>query len=107
MDLIVKYRKLVCEAVDGGNEVDVPAICWHFVPKYNCTSEKVGHESQDSSVLKTRPGYSGFSSVGKRCDSVTCDWYSYDSKSSINHIGVYIAKLRFSCNMFGGTKVSQ
>lgn len=67
----MKYRKLVCEAVDGGNEVDVPAIRWYLVLKHYCTSEKVGHQSQDSSVLKTHPGYSSFNGVAKRCGSDT------------------------------------
>ena len=73
MDLIVKYRNLVCEAVGGGNEVDFPAIHGYLVPKHCCTSEKVGHQGQESTGLKIRPGYRAFGGVGRRCGSVTGD----------------------------------
>lgn len=42
----MKDRKLVCEAVDEGNEVAFPAIHRYLIPKHYCTSEEVGTKGE-------------------------------------------------------------
>lgn len=66
----MKYRKLVYEAVDEGNEGDVPAIHQYLIPKHYCTSGEVGLQRRGNNVLETCPDCIRFRDLGKRLSQV-------------------------------------